>query len=397
MPDNNSSDNFFVRFKQMIDDHVASAFQRVLGIPTAVSRLNSSWPEPPRPSQSDEKGRRITTTLEDGGATDAVQSHDSSSRYPRRTVFDLFSSMSPMQALFEADKLTESLYQVMWISFLIDSPYSPLRLHDLPQPTPKDLPKGADPTLFGFEDAFEDLLMVSSGQGLPDINERLRFRKECRDSFPQGLPPILWLHQLTRQGLWDGWDTRPEVLNGAVNERWRRWLQEQDDPFHEGRLLPAPSQPSPQEPEMTPGFEKAAREVRARPEQDDHGETEEDSYFSVMGKARLNTSREASASTSTPELSKMHSTTRDLSPQGLPAGWRVVENVQEREDEKGNVHVTKTVTTFNDRGEEVGRQTERRSEYTWSASFSTGNGKNKDQQQRDTEGGGNDKSSWFWK
>jgi len=397
MPDNDSSDNFFVRFKQKVDDHVASAFQRVLGIPTAVCRLNSSWPEPPRPSQIDKNGRRITTASDGSGATDAVQPHESLSQYPHRSVFDLFSSMSPMQALFEADKLTESLYQVLWISFLIDSPYSPLRLHDLPQPTPKDLPEGADPTLFGFEDAFEDLLMVSSGQGLPDINERVRFRKECRDSFPRGLPPILWLHQLTRQGLWDGWLTRPEVLDGAVSERWRRWLQEQDDPFHEGRSLPAPNQPSPKEPEMAPVFEKAAREVRARPEQDDHGETEEDSFFSVMGKARLNTSRETSTSTPTSESPKLSSTTRDLSPRGLPAGWRMVEKVQEQEDAKGNVHVTKTVTTFNDRGEEVGRQTERRSEYTWSATLSTGNGKNRDQQQRDTNGDGNDKSSWFWK
>ncbi|KAK1979769.1 hypothetical protein LZ30DRAFT_596183 [Colletotrichum cereale] len=397
MPDNDNSDNFFVRFKQKVDDHVASAFQRVLGIPTAVSRLNSSWPEPPRPSQVDDNGRRITTTPSAGGATDVARPHGSSSQYPHRTVFDLFSSMSPMQALFEADKLTESLYQVMWISFLVDSPYSPLRLHDLPQPIPKDLPKGADPTLFGFEDAFEDLLMVSSGQGLPDINERVRFRKECRESFPRGLPPILWLHQLTRQGLWDGWDTRPEVLEGAVSERWQRWLQEQDDPFHEGRSLPGPKQPSPKVSEMAPVSDKAAREARARLEQDHHGETEEDSYFSVTGKARLNTSRETSTSTSTSESPKLHSVTRDLSPQGLPAGWRVVEKVQEREDAKGNVHVTKTITTFNDRGEEVGRQTERRSEYAWSASFSTSNDKNRDQQQRDTDGGGNDTSSWFWK
>ncbi|KAK2000948.1 hypothetical protein LX36DRAFT_571262 [Colletotrichum falcatum] len=397
MPNNDSSDNFFVRFKQKVDDHVASAFQRLLGIPTAVSRLNSSWPEPPRPSRIDENGRRSTTTSEDGSATDSVQPHVPSTQYSHRTVFDLFSSMSPMQALFEADKLTESLYQVMWISFLIDSPYSPLRLHDLPQPTPKDLPQGADPTLFGFEDAFEDLLMVSSGQGLPDINERVRFRKECRESFPRGLPPILWLHQLTRHGLWDGWNTRPEVLDGAVSERWQRWLQEQDDPFHEGRSRPAPNQPSPKEPEMASVFEKTTREARPRLEQDDHGETEEDSYLSVMGKAHLKTSRETSSSTSAPESPELHSTTRDLSPQGLPAGWRVVEKVQEREDAKGNVHVTKTVTTFNDRGEEVGRQTERRSEYSWSASFSTGNGNTRNQQQRDTDGGGNDKSSWFWK
>ncbi|KAK6210240.1 hypothetical protein QIS74_11824 [Colletotrichum tabaci] len=401
MPDNGPSDNFFVRFKQKVDDHVASAFQRVLGLPTAVSRLNSTWPEPPRPSQADEHERGTAIASEGGGATKAAaHPRTPSSPYPHPTVFDLFSSMSPMQALFETEKLTESLYQVMWISFLIDSPYSPLRLHDLPQPTPKDLPKGADPTLFGFEDAFEDLLMVSSGQDLPEINERVRFRKECRESFPHGLPPILWLHQLTRQGLWDGWDTRPEVLDGAVSERWKRWLQEQDDPFHERRLPSVPSQSSPQETGKHSAVENGARERLARPERDHHGETEEDSYLSVIGKARFNTSRETSASPS--ESSESHSTTRDLSPQGLPSGWRVVEKVQEREDANGNVHVTKTITTFNDRGEEVGRQTERRSEYAWSASFSTDGSNKKDrqqqqQQQQDSERDVNDKSSWFWK
>ncbi|WYZ40369.1 hypothetical protein EsH8_IV_000710 [Colletotrichum jinshuiense] len=384
MSDDNPSDNFFVRFKQKVDSHIASAFQRALGLPTVVSRLNSRWPEPPRPQEDDSNTTATSTATENGG----VQPHSPSSQYPQPTVFDLFSSMSPMQALFKAEEFTESLYQAMWISFLIDSPYSPLRLRDIPQPTPKDLPADADPTLFGFEDAFEDLLMSSSGQGLSDINERVRVKKEWRESFPSGLPPILWLHQLTRQGLWDGWDPRPDVLEGAVSERWRRWLQEQDDPFREQRSLPAPpSQALTKEVEKTSTVDGAGRETRGHLEQEQHGETEEDSYFSVMGKARMNTSRETSEA-------KSHSTTRDLSSQGLPSGWRVVEKVQEREDANGNIKTTKTVTTFNDKGEEVGRQTERRSDYTWSASFSTG-GSKKDQQQDNNRD--SDKSSWFWK
>ncbi|OLN81587.1 hypothetical protein CCHL11_05486 [Colletotrichum chlorophyti] len=387
MPGNDTSDNFFVRFKQKVDGHIASALQSVLGLPTAVTRnLNGRWPEHPKSHDNE----RLTA---DGNA--GVQPRAPSSQNPQvPSVFELFSSMSPMQALFRAEEFTESLYQVMWISFLIDSSYSPLRLRDMPQPTPRDLPDGADPSLFGFEDAFEDLLMASSGQGLMDINERHRIKKEWRDSFPDGLPPILWLHQLTRQGLWDGWDPRPEVLEGAVSERWRRWLQEQNDPFHERRSLPAPQDRNPaKEVEKTARDEVQRQATPTRVQQDQHhGETEEDSYFSVMGKARLSGSKESTET-------KTSSTTSYLSSQGLPPGWRVVEKVQEREDANGNVKITRTVTTFDDKGEEVGRQTERRSEYAWSTSFSTGNGGKKgDQQERpDSDARDDEKGSWFWK
>ncbi|OHF00107.1 hypothetical protein CORC01_04515 [Colletotrichum orchidophilum] len=389
MSDGNSSDNVFVRFKQKVDDHIASAFQRVLGIPTAVSRLNSQWPEPP-PSSSDKELEQRRAVNDD---STGLQTRMTSPQYPHPTVFDLFGSMSSISALFKAEEVTESLYQLMCFSFIIDSPYSPLRLRDLPQPAPRDLPNGEDPTLFGFEDAFEDLLMVSSGQGLPDIHERVRFRKEVRDSFPQGLPPMLWLHQLTRQGLWDGWEPRPEVLDRAVSERWQRWLQEQNNPFNEQRPHPPRIDSALDETGKPLTHENMEQESLGRPEQD-HRETEEDSYFSIMGSARLNTSRETSTSTSpTP---RTHSSTKDLTPQGLPQGWRVIEKVQEREDGKGNVHITKTVTTYNDRGEEVGKQTERHSNYTWSASFSTGGYKNRDQDQQENDRV-NDKGSWFWK
>ncbi|TDZ27160.1 hypothetical protein C8035_v011979 [Colletotrichum spinosum] len=379
MSGSDSSDNFFVRFKQRVDDHIAATFQSVLGIPNAVTRnLNGRWPEP-LPSRDNEP-----RTPEDRTSQTLAPP---SSQFPQPTVFELFSAMSPMQALLKADEVTESLYQAMWISFLIESPYSPLHLRDMPQPTPKDIPEGADPTLFGFEDAFEDLLMVSSGQSLPDINERHRVKKEWRDSFPRGLPPILWLHQLTRQGLWDGWAPKPDVFEGAISERWQRWLREQDDPFHDARALP-PTGNAPSTEETNASVKTAEAPEQSR-SGETNAETEEDSYFSVMGRARVSGSKQT-------EKGETLSTTRDLSSQGLPPGWRVVEKVQERDDGNGNTSVTKTVKTFNDKGEEVGRQTEKRSEkrsdYTWSASFSTGSRK-KDQARDDDDG----KGSWFWK
>ncbi|KAJ5011419.1 hypothetical protein K4K57_005667 [Colletotrichum sp. SAR 10_99] len=342
MPDNDPSDNVFVRFKQKVDGHIALAFRSVFGIPTSVTQNfnNGRWAEPPRP-QEDER------TLSDDGngngngkgssnASGSPQPRSPSSQFPQPTVFELFSAMSPMQALFRAEEFTESLYQAMWISFLIESPYSPLALRDMPQPRPRDLPTDADPTLFGFEDAFEDLLMVTSGQGLPDIHERHRVKKEWREQFPRGLPPILWLHQLTRQGLWDGWAPRPDVLEGAISERWQRWLQEQDDPFRDSRSLPATSQtpsmelePKEAEKTMVRGVtDGAGRETRNRLGEEQYNrETEEDSYFSVMGKARFSGSRQT-------ETGKSSSATRDLPPQGLPSGWKVVEETQERDNGK---------------------------------------------------------------
>ncbi|KAI8176036.1 hypothetical protein K4K51_006941 [Colletotrichum sp. SAR 10_75] len=404
MPDNDPSDNVFVRFKQKVDGHIALAFRSVFGIPTSVTQNfnNGRWAEPPRPQEDertlsdDGNGNGNGNSNSNSNASGSPQPRSPSSQFPQPTVFELFSAMSPMQALFRAEEFTESLYQAMWISFLIESPYSPLALRDMPQPRPRDLPTDADPTLFGFEDAFEDLLMVTSGQGLPDIHERHRVKKEWREQFPRGLPPILWLHQLTRQGLWDGWAPRPDVLEGAISERWQRWLQEQDDPFRDSRSLPAASQtpskelePKEAEKTMVRGVtDGVGRETRNRLGEEQYNrETEEDSYFSVMGKARFSGSRQTGTG-------KSSSTTRDLSPQGLPSGWKVVEETQERDNGNGNISIKKTVTTFNEKGEEVGRQTERRSDYTWSANFSTGGGNKQDQrQQNDTD----DKSSWFWK
>ncbi|OTA07384.1 hypothetical protein A9Z42_0082720 [Trichoderma parareesei] len=80
-------------------------------------------------------------------------------------------------------------------------PYSPLNLRHLKQPVPNDLPPQCDPSVFTFEDAFEDLLAVSQGRPLPDIKDRYNQRQLLRQMFSKGEPTWFWLRRLESQGL----------------------------------------------------------------------------------------------------------------------------------------------------------------------------------------------------
>ncbi len=76
------------------------------------------------------------------------------------------------------DELRED-HEYAWNLFIQRSRYSPLRLeYEMPRgPRPADLEAGMDPELFGWTDAFEDLLRVSSGLPMTDMRER---RAEAR-------------------------------------------------------------------------------------------------------------------------------------------------------------------------------------------------------------------------
>ncbi|KAH7004003.1 hypothetical protein EDB82DRAFT_485783 [Fusarium venenatum] len=107
------------------------------------------------------------------------------------------------------------------------SSYSPLALRDMPQPKPNDAPSDIDPSIFTFEDAFEDLLAVSQGQSLPDIKSRYEQRKLLRSMFPTGEPGYFWLRRLRSQGLLE--ESVPTRLMKSVAEKnWDRFHQELD-------------------------------------------------------------------------------------------------------------------------------------------------------------------------
>ncbi|KAH6893553.1 hypothetical protein B0T10DRAFT_482520 [Thelonectria olida] len=121
----------------------------------------------------------------------------------------------------------------------LSSQYSPLNLHYLSQPVPRDAPPNIDASIFTFEDAFEDLLAVSQGQQLPDINARYGQRKLLRSMFPEGEPAYFWLRRLKSQGLLEipepsqfvrqaesNWDQFHHELDRRASNVWRAVIGE---------------------------------------------------------------------------------------------------------------------------------------------------------------------------
>ncbi|KAL6850869.1 hypothetical protein ACO1O0_007995 [Amphichorda felina] len=126
---------------------------------------------------------------------------------------------------------------------LMFTSYSPLALRQLPQPVPNDLPEGLDGSIFTFEDAFEDLLAMSMGQPLPDINQRYEQRKLLRHMFPSGEPKWFWIRRLKASGFLDSkpregidamdqsrWDHLHNELQRRSDEVWGRSDEAENDP-----------------------------------------------------------------------------------------------------------------------------------------------------------------------
>lgn len=394
MPEGDPVTNFFIKFKQNVDTHIASVFQGALGLPSVVSKHTHSsgrWPEPLPPSS---ESKTNTSNPDSHGSTPSPP--QTSCTQPHQTIWSLL----PMRTLLDVEAVSESLYQLMWMSFLIDSEYSPLRLRHLPQPVPRDLPEGADASLFGFEDAFEDLLSVTSGQGLMDIHEWCAMKKEWQHAYPQGLPPLMWLHQLTRQGLWDGWEARPDFVESIVSERWRRWLDDQNDPFRNGSQEDEPSrvraeQNSGQTSNREVGPDTSASDGRSPAvEEDMYRLFEQGRAITQSLQSGLDILRRLGEPSSSDSEDRPHDLlverqqTGTSESRGLPKGWRENVTVDERTDDEGYTTVSRTRVVYDDNDRPVSTTTMTKT--ARSVSFdSSGNG---------TKGGSvDDKGSWFWK
>lgn len=85
-----------------------------------------------------------------------------------------------------------------WDDWCHVDPYSPHNLQHLPQPTPKDLPSGADPADFGFAEAFEDLMSASNPfRGhLMDLGMRAGLKKSAAGKLVQPETPSAWVRRL---------------------------------------------------------------------------------------------------------------------------------------------------------------------------------------------------------
>lgn len=85
-----------------------------------------------------------------------------------------------------------------WNDWVHVDPYSPHNLQYLPQPTPRDLPSGADPADFGFPEAFEDLMTVSNPfRGhLMDLGMRAGLKRSPGGRLVQPETPSDWVRRL---------------------------------------------------------------------------------------------------------------------------------------------------------------------------------------------------------
>ncbi|KAI0103083.1 hypothetical protein F4776DRAFT_488653 [Hypoxylon sp. NC0597] len=209
MATNNSSDNFFIRFKNHIDSNIERGFQTIFGSLAAM--------------ETQDKNTVPGNNLERAPDRSKPESSPSNPNTPDSGEHNV-----------SADDV---------LSWSISSPYSPLNLQSLSQPRPSDAPRDY-PDCFTFRDAFEDLLAVNSGQPLSDLR-RLVFAKHFEHVryFPWGMPVEDWVAAVGRRGLWGSYfplstSARRELSYGFISP-WRM-LQTEENRFRQPQALTWP-------------------------------------------------------------------------------------------------------------------------------------------------------------
>ncbi|KAK7717389.1 hypothetical protein SLS64_002880 [Diaporthe eres] len=119
-----------------------------------------------------------------------------------------------------------------WDDWCHVDPYSPHNLRHLPQPTPKDLPSGADPADFGFPEAFEDLMSASNPfRGhLMDLGMRAGLKRSAAGKLVQPETPSAWVRRLYGDALLPPpfiWE-QPRLAGGIP--RPRPWAAQGEQP-----------------------------------------------------------------------------------------------------------------------------------------------------------------------
>ncbi|KAI5919974.1 hypothetical protein F4810DRAFT_459323 [Camillea tinctor] len=177
--DDSPSNNPFVRFKHNVDGTVKRGIDAFVG-----------------PQNSD----AMTELPGNGGAA---------SKQPKG-----------MSGSYEENVTAEQVYD--WAD---TSPYSPYNLQNLPQPIPRDAPKELQNN-FTFRDAFEDLLLVRSGQSLGDIQRTALVNLFSATVHDTGLPLGDWVGRLGQGKLWEAyfplssWEKR--VLSAPMPDAFPR-------------------------------------------------------------------------------------------------------------------------------------------------------------------------------
>ena len=172
--DDESPFKVFIRFKQNVDSTISGGFNAVLGIPTAPAETHPS---------SSSTSTNYSTSI-------PSQHHHN----PSELAMD-----DPSQDT--DDIYVQDVRQPNWtLSTLAFTPYSPLALRHLPQPKPNGLPPHLDSSIFTFEDAYEDLLVMSLGMPLLGIMDKYKLKQDHLKVFPRGEPPYNWIGRMRTLG-----------------------------------------------------------------------------------------------------------------------------------------------------------------------------------------------------
>lgn len=175
MPDEETPQNPFVRFKKHVDAKIGTTVQGVCDLTYTFSDYKTPQ-ETREPDRCDNPSRDTTSHH---------QSKPDSPPCPASTM----------------DRFTDKQDIDEWNQWAQLSPYSPYNLRHLRQPVPNDLPVDIDAKQLGFEAAFEDLLATSNGQSMMDLRKRVDKKSKILDFFASGEPPTLWVNRLYLDGL----------------------------------------------------------------------------------------------------------------------------------------------------------------------------------------------------
>lgn len=331
--------------------------------------------------------------------------------------------------------------ELSWVVWAATSPYSPLNLRDLPQPIPRDAPAELQDGVFTFEDAFEDLLAVSQGRPLVDIDTKHESRRLLRQMFPDGEDPAFWVRRLQSQrlldnanffplqprSLWphDVWEGIHREFARAAEEARRaedRWVsrfedrERKEDEGGEGKRRGLFEELD----KIIRSFESGMNGEDREKKKGEDASTEDDLYSSVQnavssGAKSLGTLVKT-AWDGVADIRENHSS---YTRWGQQKGERV-ESKEEFTDERGNLHEKKIIRTLDDEGREIGREVhvrvrspppkqesfpevrdrEQRPEQKRRGEGSEENNKGPDQKPNTKNDKGDppdDNSGWFWK
>lgn len=202
------SQNPFIRFKQHVDARIGTGISVITG--GARTNTNTSGSQEAQaqaqPAQQQEQFYSSARVCPPTATTN--------------TTTTTTMSQNPPSGGESFPAYTSTSYWNDWAQL---SPYSPYNLRHLRQPVPSDLPADMvnDAHLFGFEDAFEDLLAstrpVPGGARYPlnsagypaaysslpllDLRRHALYKRHVRSAFPAGEPPMLWVNRLKDSGL----------------------------------------------------------------------------------------------------------------------------------------------------------------------------------------------------